>query len=109
MDGLTHIMDRMNDISDSPAIGDLSGMLDSPTRLAERIDNNDPTQLVESFVRDARAAGNVAIGEEPTLTQALVGGLFIYFSHTLLGVHQYIDLSIHRNSRCDDVILSMVN
>ncbi|KAI0243184.1 hypothetical protein LSAT2_026204 [Lamellibrachia satsuma] len=77
VDGLTH-MDRMNDISDSPGIGDLSGIMDHPTRLAERIDNNDPTQLVESFVCDPRAAGNVAIGEEPTFTQALVGvSLFI--------------------------------
>ena len=151
VDGLTH-MDRMNDISDSPGTGDLSGMVDSPTRIAERINNNDPTLLVEmkyerrrlatysnwprdvvnispealaqaglfylglancvkcpfcggilrswepsdepmrehrrkfphcTFVRDARAAGNVAIGEEPTLTQNLVSSSFLYSRHML--------------------------
>ena len=155
-----------------------NGMVDSPTHFAERVNNNDPTLLVEmkyerqrlatysnwprdvvnispealaqaglfylgladrvkcpfcggilcnwepsdepmrehlrnfpncTFVRDARAAGNVAIGEEPTLTQTLVSSLFIYFSHTLVGVHQYITLSMHSNSRCDDAILPMVN
>ena len=152
VDGLTHIMDRINDISDSPGTGHLSGMVDSPTHFAERVNNNDPTLLVEMkyerrrlatysnwprdvvnispealaqaglfylgladrvkcpfcggilrnwepsdepmrehrrnfphciFVRDARAAGNVAIGEEPTLTQTLVSSSFLYSRHML--------------------------